>query len=204
MSISFSFLIFNFFLASWEPSDFALLELQEKIPSSYNAYLSGWDLSNQAPSDVVCVHHPSGDVKKISYYKGATVPSSYSEAPKTYHWKILKWTRGTTEEGSSGSPLFNNRGLIVGHLHGGQSACYFLDGWDMFGALYHDWSTGPTDGNRLRIFLNPQKGHISTLKGMPLNDVIKREEDGLKRPNPPTRQQPSRRRRRRRFDKINH
>lgn len=81
-------------LASWESSDFALLELQEKIPSDYDAFLAGWDLSSTPPTDVTCIHHPSGDVKKISYYYGTTTHSAYSEAPNQYHFKVPKWSKG--------------------------------------------------------------------------------------------------------------
>ena len=106
-------------IATYAQSDFALLEITEKIPDSYNVYLAGWDISSAAPANVFGVHHPSGDVKKISFYNGTTVASSWTEFPKKLHWSIPAWTRGTTEPGSSGSALFNSRGLIVGHLHGG-------------------------------------------------------------------------------------
>jgi lysyl endopeptidase len=148
-----------------------LLEIKEKIPTSYDAFLAGWNISPTPPSNVTGLHHPSGDVKKYSIFSGTTVQSSYNEDPNTYHWEIPKWSVGTTEGGSSGSPLFDNNGLIVGHLHGGQAACYYLDGWDMYGALTYDWATGPRKNNQLQPFLSPKKKSISRLAGMFLNQA---------------------------------
>lgn len=84
---------------------------------------------------------------------------------------LLRTRLGITEEGSSGSPLFSKTGMIVGHLHGGQSACHFPDGWDMFGALAYDWATGPADDNQLRHFLNPSKRAITRMAGMSLKEA---------------------------------
>lgn len=36
-------------VAQWASSDFALLEITEKIPASYSVYLAGWSLSREAP-----------------------------------------------------------------------------------------------------------------------------------------------------------
>ena len=48
--------------------DGALLLLKGKIPDNLNAYYNGWDRRNIAPQSGVCIHHPQGDVKKISTY----------------------------------------------------------------------------------------------------------------------------------------
>jgi hypothetical protein len=48
-------------------SDFALLILDETPPLDYNVYYNGWSNINTAPSSSVVIHHPSGDIKKISF-----------------------------------------------------------------------------------------------------------------------------------------
>lgn len=153
-------------LATYAPSDFALLEVTEAIPDSYNVFLSGWDLTASAPSNVFGVHHPSGDVKKICFFNGTTLPTSWTEQPRQLHWLIPKWTKGTTEPGSSGSALFNTKGLIVGHLHGGQASCANPDGYDMYGGMIHDWNGGGSATRRLRDHLNPNGVMVTALQGM--------------------------------------
>ena len=43
---------------------------------------------------------------------------------------------GVTEGGSSGSPLFNSKGLIIGTLSGGSSSCELPEGLNLYGKLY--------------------------------------------------------------------
>lgn len=139
-------------------SDFALFEVIEKIPSSYNVYMSGWDanIPNLNVYDSFAgIHHPSGDVKKISLYNGKLKLSSWSEGPsKAYHVMIPKWTRGVTEPGSSGSPLFNSKGSFIGQLHGGSSSCGNLGGSDLYGGFAFSF-------NALKPFLD-STGAIKT------------------------------------------
>lgn len=135
--------------------------------------MAGWDLSPDAPENIYTIHHPTGDVKKISYYQGQTQLSHWLEAPRMFHWKVPTWTKGSTERGSSGAPLFNSRGLIVGHLHGGSASCYMPNGYDNFGGLYFDWASGPTRETRIRDILNPEGKQVSALKGEYLSMIRK-------------------------------
>src|SRR5690606_29457508 len=82
---------------------------------------AGWDASALAAgADVVAIHHPSGDAKKVSF--GVHLPArsdAYSNA--------AAWLVGTTEGGSSGSGLFTvgNDGQyrLRGGLYGGYASC---------------------------------------------------------------------------------
>jgi hypothetical protein len=144
-------------LARGSTSDFALFEIIEKIPSSYNAYLSGWDANvpnlNLADS-FSGIHHPSGDSKKISLYNGKVELAAWTEGPRQYHVMIPKWTRGVTEPGSSGSPLFNSKGHLIGQLHGGASSCNKPMGSDLYGGFAFSFGENGS-GASLKPFLDP-------------------------------------------------
>lgn len=159
-------------VASWDQTDFALLLVKERIPDSYNVYLAGVDPSPKLASNVYGIHHPSGDVKKISSYHGTLLPASWNEAPKTFHVQVPSWTFGVTERGSSGSPLFNQEGLIVGHLRGGQSSCEFPKGYDLYGAVAWDWEGPEQEKEQLKYWLAPgSRNKKSIIPGAFLNKL---------------------------------
>ena len=139
-------------LANNSGSDFALLELNESIPEDYNVYYAGWDITGNTPSTPVCIHHPSGDIKKISFdYDNASNSDSY--------WDIDSWDDGTTEPGSSGSPLFDGSSKrIVGQLYGGVASCT-NNGYDTYGKTSVSWSTG------LSSYLDPSNSGVQVLDG---------------------------------------
>lgn len=146
-------------LARGSTSDFALFEVVEMIPKSFNVFLSGWDA--RAPdisiqSVFAGIHHPSGDVKKISLYDGKLQVSSWAEAPNRFHIVVPRWTSGVTEPGSSGSPLFNSAGLIIGQLHGGASSCSDVSGADLYGGFAYSFGENGS-GVSLKQFLDPDQ-----------------------------------------------
>ena len=117
--------------ATSDSLDFSLLLLSEDIPEAYNPYFAGWTLTaNPAPSSL-SIHHPQGDVKKIavsntpltSQYQTINPPSWLATSTPNGFWRVTQWDHGTTEGGSSGSPLLNNHGMIVGNLTGGDATC---------------------------------------------------------------------------------
>lgn len=153
-------------------SDFALLEIIEKIPSYYNVFYSGWNRSHEAPRKKCSgIHHPAGDIKKISQFNGQVIYGSWGESPNYYHFVIPGWSRGAMEPGSSGSPLFDQDGFIVAHLHGGSSNCRNGKGWDLYGALFADWSAH----GGLAPFLDPHRRHILSLGGGYLRTVHQKD-----------------------------
>lgn len=101
-------------------SDVALLQLNSVPPASYNVFYTGWDKSGTAPTASTAIHHPSGDIKKISFDDDAATQASWGGAAC---WRIANWEDGTTEGGSSGSGLWNQNGLLIGQLFGGQASC---------------------------------------------------------------------------------
>ncbi|MFM9950234.1 MAG: trypsin-like peptidase domain-containing protein, partial [Saprospiraceae bacterium] len=140
-------------------SDFALLELTESPRAAgYDVHFAGFDATTTAPAAVTGIHHPSGDVKKISMENDAVTGTSYSSVGGTAtHWRIADWDSGTTEQGSSGSPVFSNAtGRAIGFLSGGAAACGNNDP-DWYGQLGYSWDhAGATDSRRrLRDHLDP-------------------------------------------------
>lgn len=118
-------------------SDVALLQLSSAPPSNYGVYYSGWDRSGTAPTSSTCIHHPSGDIKKISFDVNAAVTATYGGATS---WRILNWEDGTTEPGSSGSGLWNQDKRIIGQLYGGDANCSNNVN-DYFGKFSTSWSS---------------------------------------------------------------
>lgn len=101
-------------------SDVALLQLTTAPPASYDVWYTGWDATAEAPRSVTAIHHPTGDVKKISFDADGPVLGTFDGAQC---WHILNWDDGTTEGGSSGSGLWNPEGRLIGQLFGGQANC---------------------------------------------------------------------------------
>ncbi len=110
-------------------SDLALVEIDDSIPEAYDLYLSGWSRTGNTTQESVAIHHPSGHGKRITFDRD---PSSFVDYPTTAtcdapqgdtHLLVEHWEVGTTEPGSSGSPLFDTAGLVVGVLSGGCAGC---------------------------------------------------------------------------------
>lgn len=101
-------------------SDVALLQLNTTPPADYAVYYAGWDASGAMPENQTCIHHPSGDIKKISFDYNSATQGAYNSAQC---WHILQWDDGTTEPGSSGSGLWDQNHHIIGQLFGGQAQC---------------------------------------------------------------------------------
>lgn len=157
-----------FLRATFAPSDMTLLELDDMVPDEYNPYWAGWDRGPEAPSRAVAIHHPRGAEKRISFENDPTTItglfSTESPGPGT-HIRVTDWDLGTTESGSSGSPLFNQNGLVVGQLHGGDAACG-NDGSDWYGRLHMSWAGGGVPGTRLSDFLDPIGSGVTWLPGL--------------------------------------
>jgi PKD repeat protein len=162
-------------------SDFLLLQLGSANNTStivtqlkstnFNAYWNGWNANNTATAGGTGIHHPAGDIKKISTFSGSTVSASWGGTVQNTHWR-LTWSQnsngyGVTEGGSSGSPLFNNsQGYIIGTLTGGSSYCTAQTSPDLYGKMSYHWTSNGTATNRqLKPWLDPTNSGALTLAG---------------------------------------
>ncbi len=149
-------------------SDFYLVKLVQSVVASDNLYYNGWSKSTTASTSGVSIHHPAGDIMKISTYN-TTLQSLYVGASGS-HWGV-NWVSttngfGVTEGGSSGSPIFNAAGLVIGTLTGGGSSCTATSAQDYYGKLSYHWtSNGSTSAKQLKPWLDPNNSGVTTLNG---------------------------------------
>ena len=157
--------------AQGTPSDFCLVEItgglvNGTVPAAYTPYFSGWDNTETISPSAVCIHHPSGDIKKIAIENNALISTSFGGSPSNSHWGVLSWDLGVTEPGSSGSPLFNQNRRIIGQLHGGASACGASVLSDEYGKVSVSWNpAGSTSSGQLKYWLDPNNTNASFVDG---------------------------------------
>lgn len=151
-------------------SDFYLVELNSTPPTSYNAFYAGWNRANTGSASGVGIHHPAGSAKKISTYTSTLTSATYNGGASNAHWRVI-WSatangHGVTEGGSSGSPIFDNNGRVVGQLSGGSSYCTATGQADLYGKMYTNWDLcGTTNNSRLKPWLDPTNSGVTTLDG---------------------------------------
>jgi lysyl endopeptidase len=170
--------------------DFSLVELSQVPPDPYKAYYAGWDRSDLQPSGTVILHHPFGDVKKISIDEDAPyIPTQPVDVPYSgledylyfSYWWVKRWDVGSTEGGSSGGPLFNQAHRVIGTLSGGNASCGDSIGYDFeterviysLAPNYDDyftrfgmaWDYEESKGKALKTWLDPAGTNPVTLNG---------------------------------------
>lgn len=161
-------------------SDFLLLQLGSLAneattittlkSANFNAYWNGWDANNTAVTGGAGIHHPAGDIKKISTFTATTVSQSYGGATPNTHWRFA-WSSnangwGVTEGGSSGSPVFKSNGRIFGTLTGGSSFCNAQTSPDLYGKMSYHWTSNSANtAYQLKPYLDPGNTGALVLDG---------------------------------------
>ncbi len=114
-----------------EPSDALLLRLNGTPPAG--AVFAGWDQASvDTGAALTAVHHPAGDLKKVSLASSGGFGSAANSGGPSGSFVIARWNSiatGVTEGGSSGSGIFTAVGQPAGDyrfrggLWGGPSSC---------------------------------------------------------------------------------
>lgn len=156
-------------LASNAASDFALMKLSSKPPTSYNVYYTGWNRADVGATSGAGIHHPDGDIKKISFSLVPYTSDTWSGTPANSHWKVnwsaINGNTAVTEPGSSGSPQYDQNQRFIGQLHGGPSACSAAQLWDFYGKFSMSWDYGTTSSTRVKDWLDSANTGVMTLDG---------------------------------------
>jgi hypothetical protein len=162
-------------------SDFYLVKLMDEIPEDKDVFFLGWSIENLSENSGVTIHHPDGDIKKISTFTTPLETTGWAGSGLSSHWKVV-WSEtqngwGVTEGGSSGSPLIDSNGQIIGTLTGGLAACDYSGNFgpdqpDYYGKFSYHWIlNGQADSLRLKPWLDPDNSGVETLKGLARDQV---------------------------------
>lgn len=155
-------------------SDTTLIRLDRAPPADFEARYAGWDASGNGAASGSGVHHPSGDIKKISLFDQSLVATPVTisgggmrtDNQEVEAWEV-NWDDGVTEPGSSGSGIWNPQQQLLGVLSGGSSQCGTdglllgigaqpeVQGPDFYGRLATAFDNPGELGTPLRAFLDP-------------------------------------------------
>jgi hypothetical protein len=185
-------------LVSWFIwGDITLLEILTPIPPHFNLTYAGWNPSrfgtgistDHLPTDFYGVHHPRGDIKKISgtngivwletpiatgcytittvidvlfgWIWGNSVSTSVICNYVDNPWMTVPdWQYGISENGSSGSGFFDSNNSLIGVLSGSLSTCDFKS-TTTYGKLHANYSNA-----KIKNTLNPSHNVWVDLYGM--------------------------------------
>ncbi len=153
--------------AGWSNMDFALIELNGSLLGQSSLALAGWDRRNIFPESSTSIHHPRGDVKKISHDDDPAISWSQTNPALPDYYEVI-FDAGIAESGSSGSPFFNPEHLIIGQQ---LSVDPFLNCSSTFNTVYfprlfHSWTGGGTSDSRLSDWLDPNGTGVEQVPGV--------------------------------------
>jgi lysyl endopeptidase len=121
-------------------TDTSFMQLLE-MPPAGAVYAGIANLAPAAGMPVVGLHHPQGDLQKISRGSVLSIascssPTSCTPNQSSGNFFQVRWTSGTTEGGSSGSAAFatsDGRRYVIGQLMSGAASCSNPSGSDYYG-----------------------------------------------------------------------
>ncbi|SEQ86221.1 T9SS type A sorting domain-containing protein [Neolewinella agarilytica] len=161
-------------LASNPASDMTITMLEEAVNPAANAFYAGWSNEAPVPQDtVICIHHPGVDEKRISFSFNQTYRTNNGGGTPDVDGSLLEvpsWSIGTTEGGSSGSPIFDRFKRVRGQLFGGQASCT-NDSYDVYGYFHVSWTGGGTPETRLMDWLDPCGTGVVSVDGFDSADL---------------------------------
>ncbi|MBI1889901.1 MAG: hypothetical protein HYS18_04590 [Burkholderiales bacterium] len=134
-------------------NDLSFLLLKDASPNSVSR--AGWDANTVTASNITGIHHPDGDIKKVSSGSNST---AFTQVNGHGSFIPVTWSQGVTEGGSSGSGLFtlnNGSYYLRGGLYAGSSSCANPSGKDYYSRFDLAY---PSIGKYLSPSFMPQSG----------------------------------------------
>ncbi len=128
------------YLTSNSGNDHRLVRILEPIPPSFGVYYAGWQRTNAFSPMSAAITHPSGGVKKVSI-------DNQAPAWTTGVWQV-NWEVGMLTGGSSGGPLFNADGQVLG-------AAWWVSSFEC--------STQVAGFNRMTVYWTDVRPHLDPL-----------------------------------------
>lgn len=168
---------------SLNAADFALLLLQQDPRYlNYTPYYLGWNRSATNPAGGVCIHHPRGDVKKISTYSCTPLVTKLGFGAENPAGSYLKVTwietengHGILEPGSSGSPLINSNHKLIGQACAisASLSCENPNHACWYGRFYTSWTGNGSSSpyRRLKDWLDPLGTNQTSISGCNSNSI---------------------------------
>lgn len=156
-------------VANRSESDFALLRLTEDpwLDAGMALLYNGWSTANPGAGGAG-IHHPRGDIKKISLYQQTPFNNGTNACLDANRWGVVfehpDGSFSSTDKGSSGSPLFDNNHRVIGQLWTGwyPTTCAYGPACDdpeedmsVYGRFNVSWDAGANPNRRLREWLSP-------------------------------------------------
>lgn len=149
-----------------ETTDFCLVEIDSEIPQEWGTVWSGWERTTNISPWVFGIHHSAGDIMKVSRDNNPILNFNM--------WVVNNWDIGFAEPGSSGSPLYNSNGKIIGQLCCGNSLCNGTTseaGYYQYGRFDLSWDRGGTSDTQLKDWLDPINSGVMFLDNYPALDL---------------------------------
>lgn len=145
-------------------SDYSLIELSQRPANNHQVYYSAWNAQPGPATDVVTIHHPAGDEKRISLDHDPLTITDYTNPDENldgHYYRIDAWDTGTTEGGSSGAGLWSQSKELIGTLSGGTASCTDPTNPDWYGRMSSHWQFPNHDGVQIETYLAPNTQQLS-------------------------------------------
>ena len=151
--------------------DFSLVELSSIPERDFRPFFAGWSLTTTPVVPAYGIHHPNSTVRRLATTNNTLSTVTFHDGDAgTYLyengcWLVSRWTVGTTEAGSSGSPLFDNSLRLIGSLTGGGSVCASPLN-DAYSKINLAWSTNSESSKQLKAWLDPENMSVTAFDGL--------------------------------------
>jgi len=142
-------------------SDFCLVELNQVPTGNSGITYSGWSRNTVGIQNTTIIHHPAGDVMKISR---DDQPPVFATFLGSQEWQLVL-DQGATNGGSSGAPYYDQNHRIIAQHHGiNQNNADQCLNTNKFGGRFNvSWDGDGTDATRLRNWLDPSNSGAMTI-----------------------------------------